>query len=626
MCREIVENVLSGTKAGFKSILNIFKHPNGESRMFNLKSSSKLSATLLALILGASVFLAGQVWAAEMVKDPATGEMVEAPRYGGTITYPNARGIGEHADYWHGPHMAFSIVPGVLEKLSMPNWAIDRDVWDMRNLYVQAEHLVGALAESWQVPDDLTYIFYIRQGVRWHDKAPLNGRALTAQDVVYNVHRWLGIGSGFTEPSPNAHDFAAIPFESITAESPRKVVMKLKRPYFTALKLIIEWCCIFIYPPEVIQQHGDAKDWRNLVGTGPFMLTDHVEGSSLTYTRNPNYWGYDAKFPENRLPYIDRLRVLELKEEATRLAALRSGKLDLVGQPGISQIKSIDQAESLRKTSPDLKQWPFFLRSETIYYMNVNNPHFSDKRVRIALQKALPLEEINNGYFKGQGNWIPHGMVGDSLKGYYIPYEQWPKALQEEFAYDPQEAERLLDEAGYPRGADGVRFKTHVLHSISRDIAYPELVTEYWRRIGVEVEIRTPPRTELTAIASQMKHKAMRGGEGGHHYLAEHVVARFWGPAKVWNPAVVKDPEFDKIIDALRAANDLESYQKYFREADMYITKQHWFIWGPDAPHFHVSQPWLKGYNGEGSFGDSNWKTLFARLWVDQALKKEMGF
>ena len=202
-----------------------------------------------------------------------------------TITYPQARGIGEHADFWHSPHLAVSLVPGVLEKLSMPNWAIDRDVWDMKNTYVQPENLVGALAESWEVPDDLTYIFYIRQGVRWHDKAPLNGRAFTAQDVVYNFHRWLGIGSGFTEPSPNAYDLGAIPFESITAESPRKVVMKLKRPYLTALNLIIEWCCIFIYPPEVIRQHGDAKEWRNLVGTGPFMLTDHVEGSSLTYTK-----------------------------------------------------------------------------------------------------------------------------------------------------------------------------------------------------------------------------------------------------------------------------------------------------------------------------------------------------
>ena len=125
MFRGILDNVLSGMKAGFKAILNL-EHPIERKKMFIQKGSSKLSATLLALILGASVFMAGQVWAAEMVKDPATGEMVEAPRYGGTITYPNARGIGEHADYWHGPHMAFSIVPGVLEKLSMPNWAIDR--------------------------------------------------------------------------------------------------------------------------------------------------------------------------------------------------------------------------------------------------------------------------------------------------------------------------------------------------------------------------------------------------------------------------------------------------------------------------------------------------------------------
>ena len=625
MCREIVENVLSGTKAGFKSILNIFKHPNGESRMFNLKSSSKLSATLLALIMGASVFLAGQVWAAEMVKDPATGEMVEAPRYGGTITYPNATGIGEHADIWYGTHIGSTLVTGVLEKISMPNWALDREVWDMRSAYVQPEHLVGALAESWQVPDDLTYIFYIRQGVRWHDKAPMNGRALTAQDVVYNFHRMLGLGSGFTEASPHAHDLTGIPFESITAESPRKVVMKLKRPYFTALNLILDWF-VFIYPPEVIQQHGDAKDWRNLVGTGPFMLTDLVDGSSLTYTKNPNYWGYDAKFPENRLPYIDTLRVLELKEEATRLAALRSGRLDLIGGIGSSQLKLIDQVESLKRTNPDLVQWPHFSRSLTVYNMNLTNPHFSDIRVRIALQKALPLEEINNGYFKGQGNWIPHGMVGDSLKGYYIPYEQWPKALQEEFAYDPEEAERLLDEAGYPRGADGIRFKSQLLRYEVHDISYPELVTEYWRRIGVEVLIWTPPFTEAIALASQMKFEAIRNGEGGHHYFGEHLVTRFWGGAKVWNVIVAKDPEFDKMIDALRAANDLETYQKIFREADMYAIKKHWFIWGPDAPQFHVSQPWLKGYNGEFWFGFVNRNPLLAHLWVDQELKKEMGF
>ena len=63
----------------------------------------------------------------------------------------------------------------------------------------------------------------------------------------------------------------------------------------------------WIYPPEVIQQHGDMQDWRNLVGTGPMELTDFVDGSSLTYTKYPNYWGFDEKYPENRLPYVDEI-------------------------------------------------------------------------------------------------------------------------------------------------------------------------------------------------------------------------------------------------------------------------------------------------------------------------------
>ena len=64
-----------------------------------------------------------------------------------------------------------------------------------------------------------------------------------------------------------------------------------------------------MYPPEVIEEHGDVTDWRNLVGTGPFELTDWTEGSSITYSKNPGYWGYDEKYPENRLPYVDTLRL-----------------------------------------------------------------------------------------------------------------------------------------------------------------------------------------------------------------------------------------------------------------------------------------------------------------------------
>ena len=66
----------------------------------------------------------------------------------------------------------------------------------------------------------------------------------------------------------------------------------------------------YIMPPEVIKQYGDSKDWKNLSGTGPFILTDVVEGSSETRTRNPDYWGHDEKYPQNQLPYIDELKYL----------------------------------------------------------------------------------------------------------------------------------------------------------------------------------------------------------------------------------------------------------------------------------------------------------------------------
>ena len=76
------------------------------------------------------------------------------------------------------------------------------------------------------------------------------------------------------------------------------------------------------------------KDWRNVVGTGPLRLTDVVEGSSVTWEKNPDYWGYDEKFPHNRLPYIDEYRSLLMPDMSTRLAALRTGKIDYMGNTG----------------------------------------------------------------------------------------------------------------------------------------------------------------------------------------------------------------------------------------------------------------------------------------------------
>ena len=270
-----------------------------------------------------------------MVKDPTTGKMVSAPEYGGTLTHRTAFNYTGSLDTINY-HVVGFILSGVLEKLTIADWAIDRDEYPFVGGYqLPLYAMTGALAESWETPDPLTYIFHIRKGVHWHNKAPMFGRELTAKDIEYNYHRVLGLGSGFTEPSIAPGQLQTLPFESITATDNWTVVFKMKKPYLSVPIHIQDSNISYIYPPEVIEQYGGMNDWRNVVGTGPFELTDRVEGSSWTWTKNPDYWGHDEKYPENRLPYIDELRMLIIPEEAAAVAAIRSGKIDFMGWQGL---------------------------------------------------------------------------------------------------------------------------------------------------------------------------------------------------------------------------------------------------------------------------------------------------
>ena len=144
----------------------------------------------------------------EMVMDPTTGEMVTAPRYGGTITLALSREWPgpDHVTQGGGAHNTAGVV---VEKLGIADWATPRDEFSFNIYELQIPaNTTGALAESWEISaDGLTYTFHIRKGVHWHNKAPMNGRELTAQDIEYNFHRLLGMGSGFTEKSTNASSF-----------------------------------------------------------------------------------------------------------------------------------------------------------------------------------------------------------------------------------------------------------------------------------------------------------------------------------------------------------------------------------------------------------------------------------
>ena len=554
------------------------------------------------------------------VTDPTTGKVFTAPQYGGTFTH--ATNIEQaHVDPWfkHGPGV---IVANVTEKLGIVDWAISRDKHSLRATGIVLPHPIrGLLAESWETPDDTTIVFNIRKGVNWHDKAPMNGRELTAQDIEYNLHRVSALGSGFTEPSPTGW-IKNLALESIEATDKWTVEVKLKEPNLQALMNLTLGQTGNTLPPEVIKQYGDVKDWRNLVGTGPYMLTEWVEGSSVTYDKNPDYWGYDEKYPENRLPYTDKIRTLIIPEKATALAALRSRKLDYVGTCG-HLITSPDQIGSLRRTNPEIVQWSLFGRSDNSFAMDVTKPPFDDLRVRKAMQMALDPETYNLTFLRGEGVSTPHGWV--AVPGYHIPFAEWPAEVKMGYMYDPAGAEALLDAAGHTRGADGIRFKTALTHLDRFGLDWVQTAADYWREIGVDVEIDVVDNPTLT---DRRKNRTFEG-------MVTALLSTDWNPPDAirqgsskggWTGTNINDPVYDAMVDAVLAGTSIEEQMRLVREADMYMIEKHWFLWGPMAPWNHAHQPWVKGYNGEFDLGSISCGLIFARLWIDSEMKAAMGF
>ena len=418
----------------------------------------------------------------------------------------------------------------------------------------------------------------------------------------------------------------ALPWESVTATDKYTVVMKMKeQPAVSALKLILDYWTLGIQPREVIEEHGDISDWRNLVGTGPYELTDWVHGSFFTYTKNPNYWGYDPKYPEYRLPYVDEVKGLVIVEHATRLAGLRSGKLDYIGLPGSTQIFEINQHLSLQRTNPEILQYPWTMRSDNSAHFNITKPPFDDIRVRQAMQMALDLETMNESYFKGFGDTIPRGFVGRGNKDFITLFEEWPEELKKTYMYDPEGAEALLDAAGYPRGADGIRLKSTYMHFDRFPVSWTEFMVAYWREIGIDIDIETPAGAEYAArtqAGDYDMHSSVMGIEADPIWQ----VSVFYSPQPCGHCQSVVDAQYDAWYEAAIAATTLEEMKGLIKQMDMRIIEQHWQLWGPSAPQFNVGQPWLMGYDGEGILGGATTHVLFKYLWIDSELKKRMGF
>jgi peptide/nickel transport system substrate-binding protein len=533
----------------------------------------------------------------------------KGPTYGGTLTLATNLEI-LHFDPHLGQDPSSELAQSTfLEELGIGDWSVDREKCPFIS-YVPVEYAKGLLAESWEAPDPLTYIFHMRKGVNWHNRPPANGREFTAYDAEYGWHRMLGLGHGYTKPAPYfpSHKFTAV--TSVEATDKYTLVFKLSEPQPMMLEDITTSAVgDFLACPDVIEQYGDADDWRHAIGTGPFMVEDYVSSGSLTLAKNPNYWGYDELHPENRIPYVDKLLILIIPDDSTRLAALRTGKVDRLS--GLD----LQQAEGLRQTNTEL-QWKEYRGSAVCFNMRNDLEPFTDKRVRKTLQMAINLEEIVETYYGGNADLLP-SPVNANLAGIWVPLSEYPEEVQETFSYNPEKAKQLLAEAGFPNG-----FKTSVYVSTARptELDMAELAKGYWEKIGVDLEINVMETAAATALAYGRKYETMVALWTS--MSAQPVgVLTYWYPGIAWNFCMTNDPEFNSLIDAARVEPDAEKRTELFRQANMYGTSQYWYVGFPVRYMYTFWQPWLKGYHGELLLGVSQVSAWMARVWIDQDLK-----
>jgi peptide/nickel transport system substrate-binding protein len=538
---------------------------------------------------------------------PTTNQ--RTPTYGGTFSYRvNADPVN------FDPYFYYTGVSTIVQKLTMevlakPDMKLDRNIYDFKVSYTPMKYISGALAESWELPDLSTYIFHIRKGVHWQNLPPANGRELTADDIAFSWNRLCGLGYGFTKPGNSAlGNYAMI--QSITATDKSTVVFKTKQPSLDQIRIILDDNGMpSIVNKDAVEKWGDIQDWKHVVGAGPYILKDYVSGSSINFVKNPDYWDYDDFIPQNRLPYIDMINILIIPDNATALAALRSGKIEIV------EDLAFTQATSLAKTNPELKQVTRPASSDAITYRLDQKP-FTDIRVRKAMQMSVDLQTIAKTYYGGFVDGTPYGIVTPSLKGFYAPYSTWPEDVKAGYAYNPDGAKKLLADAGYPSG-----FNCTLTASTNADLDLFQILKSYLDDIGVDMTISTMDFTSFAAFTQAGKHQ-MCTGNGTYAYPPMNCLNQRYYSHATGKTLGINDPTYNALWEKAKGSTDDNEFIKIVQQADMYAISQQWVLNVLPKVTFSVYQPWLGGFSGETIGFRAG--VVMSRFWIDEKLKAQM--
>jgi len=324
-----------------------------------------------------------------------------------------------------------------------------------------------ALAVSWETSEDgLKTTFKLRDGVKWHD-----GQPFTAKDVAFTFMQVIKVHHGRGRSL-----FADL--QTVETPDDLTAVFVFGRPAPAMMKAL-DGRESPILPAHIYEGTNILENPANTkpIGTGAYKLTSYERGANVVMEKNPEYW-------DTGKPYLDQLIIQYVQDPATRSAMFESGQCDIVY---LNFLPPLDILRLAKEPGFEMDQRGYETSASSQQMdFNLEREHFKDKRVRQAIAHALDLNWINENIWHGFGK--PGASPLHHEQKEFYTTEGVPS-----YPFDFKKAEALLDEAGYPRGANGVRFEMMIDPTPYGDesLTVGEYMREQLRQIGITAKLRS---------------------------------------------------------------------------------------------------------------------------------------
>lgn len=535
------------------------------------------------------------------------------PQYGGSATF-----YSEELTAYFDPAMDDSYSYAFwFEGL----WAIDwtDEDFGFESKYITYEHLAGQIADAWEFDYDTGVLTVnLRQDVYFQDKEPYNGRQLTATDVEWSYCRLLGL-NGYTQVETE-YDWgsALLNLEGVTVVDEFTIQFQLNESTEMALNnFMTAGVSVNIGGPEwdeLTAEQQASVDYA--AGTGPYILTELSVDNYAILEKNENYYDYDERYPENKLPYLDTIKLVYIADSANILTQFIAGELDYVGwRSNLLSASERAQLESALGGSGYVKY--AYETGPMSIGLKMNTEPFDDIRVRTAMQMAI---DINTTTVYTTGEEDPEVVIPGLWSTLMVDATSvgtWSKELEAEFTYDVEGAKTLLAEAGYP---DGFEF-TIVLPPVADTDLYT-LAKSYLAAVGITMNIETVSTVpELLPIQTNKDDsRAYFSGTVGTDSLSASIVSNLFVPGGASYGFFYEDTtegqEFMELLNNMVVATTLKDFNSYAQQADLMFAEQHWAITlaGNSYVYDYMSTH-LGGWTGEKMKANLNMRTICARLW-----------